>query len=193
MPRLCSGRQVLAGSARNRPRPRRPGCGGQLPSLRGRLHVSNYLRKPRGGPADSPSVDFKYRFSFCCAREGCRKRLTPPSVRFLGPKVYFGAIIVLVTALRQGPTPWGMRVLKQEFGADRRTISRWQKFWQEIFVRTRFWTTAKARFLPPADEKSLPLSIVDRVEGSEFEEKVRGILRFLAPTTIRGGLVLHAL
>jgi hypothetical protein len=27
------------------------------------------------------------RFSFCCAVGGCRKRTTPPSLRFLGRKV----------------------------------------------------------------------------------------------------------
>jgi hypothetical protein len=27
------------------------------------------------------------RYSFCCAVDGCRSRATPPSLRFLGPKV----------------------------------------------------------------------------------------------------------
>ncbi len=35
----------------------------------------------------------------------CRKRVTPPSVRFLGRKVYLHAVIILVAALRQGATP----------------------------------------------------------------------------------------
>jgi hypothetical protein len=34
------------------------------------------------------------RFSFCCAVDGCRSRATPPSLRFLGPKVYIAAIVV---------------------------------------------------------------------------------------------------
>jgi len=32
-----------------------------------------------------------WRFSFCCARDGCRTRKTPPSFRFLGRKVYLAA------------------------------------------------------------------------------------------------------
>jgi hypothetical protein len=32
-----------------------------------------------------------------------------------------------------------MRELSTLFGADRRTIARWQVFWQEHFPQTRFW------------------------------------------------------
>jgi hypothetical protein len=61
----------LADSARQKARP----CGG-------RLHCANFPRKPRGGGDDLPE-QYGYRLSFCCDREGCRKRVTPPSVRFL--------------------------------------------------------------------------------------------------------------
>ena len=57
-------------------------------------------------PISSPK-DYGYRLSFCCDRDGCRKRATPPSVRFLGRKVYLGAVVVLVAAMRQGPRPDG--------------------------------------------------------------------------------------
>ncbi len=63
-------------------------CGGRLDSAR-------YRRKPRGGPAGL-SASYEQRLSFCCAAEGCRKRTTPPSVRFLGRKVYLGAVVVHV-------------------------------------------------------------------------------------------------
>lgn len=49
----------------------------------GVLHRADYPRKPRGGPSDL-GPDYGRRLSLCCAREGCRKRTTPPSVRFLG-------------------------------------------------------------------------------------------------------------
>src|SRR5579862_4247721 len=55
----------------------------------GNLHRANYDRKPRGGP------QWDWRFSFCCAKEDCRRRRTPPSVRFLGRKVYAGLVVVL--------------------------------------------------------------------------------------------------
>ena len=66
---------------------RQQGC-----SCGGRLHCANYPRAPRGGPDHLPE-EYRCRFSFCCDRDGCRKRMTPPSVRFLGRKVYLSAKI----------------------------------------------------------------------------------------------------
>ena len=63
----------------------------------GALHVADYERKPRGALALLPA-GYGSRFSFCCAREGCRHRATPPSIRYLGRKVYLGVVVVLVTA-----------------------------------------------------------------------------------------------
>ncbi len=96
---------------------RRSGC-----PCGGRLHCANYLRNPRGGP-DHLAKECCYRLSFCCGRDGCRKRVTPPSTRFLGPKVYLAAVILLAAANRQGPSPRAMRELSKLFGADRRTIA----------------------------------------------------------------------
>lgn len=61
------------------------------------MHRADYDRKPRGGPEH-----WSERHSFCCDQDGCRRRHTPPSVRFLGRKVYVGFVVVLKTALHQG-------------------------------------------------------------------------------------------
>jgi len=122
----------------------------------GRLHRANYPRNPRGGPDDLPG-QYRYRFSFCCDREGCRKRVTPPSVRFLGPKVYLSAVVILVAAMRQGPSPRRVRELSNRFGADRRTIVRWQIFWKEHFPRTPFWKVARGHLVPVVEIVALPL------------------------------------
>ena len=58
----------------------------------GNLHQSHYPRKPRGVPKGTHS-DYPIRFSYCCGQEGCRKRFTPPSMRFLSRKVYSSVII----------------------------------------------------------------------------------------------------
>ena len=108
---------------------RRAGC-----SCGGRLHRAKYPRKPRGGCADLPE-SCGCRLSFCCERDGCRKRVTPPSVRFLGRKVYLGAVVVLVAAMRHGPSPRRVRELSQLFGADRHTIARWSIFCGPEFFR----------------------------------------------------------
>ena len=64
----------------------------------GMLHSARYPRKPRGG-LDDLGPDYATRLSFCCAVDGCRRRTTPPSVRYLGRRVYLGAVVVLVTAM----------------------------------------------------------------------------------------------
>jgi len=57
------------------------------------LHSARYRRKPRGRPAGL-GEEHDWRFSFCCARDGCRTRTTPPSLRFLGRKVYLAATAI---------------------------------------------------------------------------------------------------
>lgn len=154
-------------------------------SCGGRLHQANFPRKPRG--ADDLPDGYACRFSFCCARDGCRKRVTPPSVRFLGRKVYLFAVVVLVSAMRQGPSPRRVRALTGLFGADRRTIARWQVFWREHVPQTPFWKIARAR-LPAMT--SLPHDLLDAFLGRD--NPCRGweqLLRFLSPITIRHGLL----
>ena len=154
----------------------------------GRLHCANYLRKPRGTPAQLPEPQ-RLRLSFCCDREGCRKRATPPSVRFLGRTVYLGAIVILISAMRQGPTPRRARELSQRFGADERTIARWQTFWREHFPQTPFWKLARAGFLTLGPIQSLPYSLVDAfLRRHPPSEGWALLLRFLAPITVPGGL-----
>jgi len=159
-------------------------------SCGGVLHRADFLRKPRGGPPDLPR-EYCYRFSFCCNREGCRKRVTPPSVRFLGRKVYLHAVIILVAAMRQGATPRRVRLLSELFGADRRTIARWQVFWREQFPQTAFWKVARGRLLPLVDAASLPLDLLRRYLHGHDSDPTPGwkrLLLFLSPITITGGL-----
>ena len=162
---------------------RKNGC-----SCGGRLHCANYLRKPRGTSVQIPEPQL-IRLSFCCDRDGCRKRTTPPSLRFLGRKVYLGAVIIVISAMRQGPTPRRVRDLSEQFNVDPRTIARWQTFWREYFPQTHFWKIARARLVPAVEIVSLPYSLVDAFLSRHL--RFRGwtkLLRFLAPITITGGL-----
>jgi hypothetical protein len=158
-------------------------------SCGGRLHSAKYPRKPRG--SDDPPEEYGRRLSFCCERDGCRKRATPPSVRFLGRKVYLAAVVVLVAAMRQGPSPRRVRELSELFGADRQTIARWQVFWQEHFPQTQFWKVARGRLPPGAAMISLPRSLLDVFLGQDQSNERWGrLLRFLSPITITGGLAI---
>ncbi len=154
----------------------------------GRLHSANYPRKPRGTSIQFPEPE-RVRLSFCCDRDGCRKRVTPPSVRFLGPKVYLGAVVVLIGAMRQGPSPRRLCELSRLFGADRRTIARWQVFWRDHFPQTPFWKVARARLAPVVDAATLPLALLTAfLSRCADDEDWARLLRFLAPITIAGGL-----
>ena len=155
----------------------------------GRLHSAKYPRKPRG--ADNLPEEYGRRLSFCCERDGCRKRATTPSVRFLGRKVYLHAVVILVAAMRQGPSPRRVRELSQLFGADRRTIARWQVFWREHFPRTPFWKTERGRLTPGVALGVLPASLLDVfLRADDSRDSWGRLLRFLAPITITGALAI---
>ena len=154
----------------------------------GRLHRANYPRKPDGGPRDLP-VEYRYRLSFCCERDGCRKRVTPPSVRFLGRKVYLGAVVILVSAMRQGPTPRRVRELTELFTVSRRTIYRWRDFWNEHFPKTTFWKIARARLVPVFEIVEFPRSLWRAfVRSGDDRAGWEQLLRFLSPITTTKGL-----
>jgi len=154
----------------------------------GRLHSANYQRKPRGTPSQLPEPQ-RLRLSFCCDRDGCRKRATPRSVRFLGRKVYLAAIVIVVSAMRQGPTPRRVRELSKRFGADESTITRWQTFWREHFPQTPFWKVARAGFVTLGEIVSLPYSLVDTfLRRHPPCDGWTLLLRFLSPITAPGGL-----
>jgi len=151
----------------------------------GRLHRARYRRKPRGGPANPDGGDV-FRDSFCCEREGCRKRKTPPSVRFLGRRVYLGAVVVLATAGQSGLSRRHVAALRERLGVCERTLRRWCAWWRDTFPRTPFWRTARARFVPPVDLAALPDSLIERFSGDDPSERVTRVLRFLAPLSAGG-------
>ena len=146
----------------------------------GALHRADYDRKPRGGP------QWDWRYSFCCAKEDCRRRRTPPSVRFLGRKVYAGLVVVLLSTMLHGLNAERVRRIRQllntEDRIDRRTLERWRQWWLDTFVRCSFWKEARARFMPSVCEKTLPNSLCTRFKIQERDRLV-ALLKFLAPIT----------
>ena len=162
-------------------------CG--CPRCGGVLHSARYPRKPRGFAGLPP--DYNRRLSFCCARAGCRTRATPPSLRFLGRKVYLGAVVVLVSALRCGVTPARMRYLEERVGVSRRTVMRWRKWWCEELIATPFWRAACSRLMPPVEHADLPASLLERFMGDALERLISA-LRFIAPITTESA-TMHAI
>ena len=156
---------------------RRGGC---VECQAGRLHRSDYRRKPRGGPEGAQEEP--WRDSFCCDQDGCRKRHTPPSVRFLGRKVYWGVIVVLMSAMQHGLKPTRVEVLRERLGLDRRTLEHWRTWWLGTFVPSPFWKEARARFMPLLCEKTLPWSLCGAFRIKRLD-RLLDLLRFLRPIT----------
>jgi hypothetical protein len=124
--------------------------------------------------------EYDWRFSYACATRTCRKRHTPPSTRFLGRRVYLGAVVVLATVLQQGVTPWRAGQVRELLGVSTRTLARWRTWWMEAFTESAFWKAAKAAFSPAVDEAEAPSSLLARFAGDE-RERLAGLLRLLAP------------
>jgi hypothetical protein len=143
-----------------------PHCGGAL-------DCAHYPRKPRGELGEAADL-YARRQSFCCRREGCRKRATPPSLRFLGRKVYVAVVVVVASALaRAGCVAPGVPA---------RTVRRWIAWWQTVFALSAFWTEARAFFATPVEVTALPGSLWARF-GEDRSQALEKLLRFLAPIT----------
>jgi hypothetical protein len=153
---------------------------GGCPLCGGALHSARYKRKPRGGP-EGLGEEYRVRQSFCCAVEGCRRRVTPPSLLFLGRKVFFGVWVLLLPVLRQGPTPQRLSRLEEVFGVSRRTLLRWRRWWRQGVARSRFWQARCGDWSTPVAPETLPGSLVAGFSHlATAGERVLAVLRWLA-------------
>jgi hypothetical protein len=152
-----------------------PYCGGPL-------HQSNYSRKPRGGPTTIPE-EVLMRESLCCGREGCRKRTLPPSCLFMGRRVYWGCVILVVMALRQKrPGGASARRLQTIFAISRSTLARWFAYFKEEFPRSAKWQSLRGRVISWVEDDRLPASLLECFlsEAQTAEGGLVGCLCFLS-------------
>ena len=72
-------------------------------------------------------------------------------------------MVILISAMRQGPTPRRVHELSTLFGVDRATIARWQAFWRDYIPQTPFWKLARGRVVPVVEaERTLLERLVPR-------------------------------
>lgn len=153
----------------------------------GPLHQGNYERKPRGGHIAEAGEAFRLRHSLCCGREGCRKRALPPSLRFLGRRVYLEAVVLLASALAMGLET--LRMAREVTGVPTRTLRRWHAWWTEAFPSSAVWTQLRARFVPPPPaESDLPRPLLERAQtvlaaGASVSEVLLLAARWLSSVT----------
>lgn len=144
---------------------------------------ADFWRKPRGDPrAEGGQVAIR-RVSFCCRADGCRRRATPPQLRFLGRRSYLAVVVVLAACLLNGPNPARIATVARLVGAARTTVRRWVGWWRETFTKSPVWQERRARLRCPVDEEALPASLL-----GVFNESVReppaaliNLLRFITP------------
>lgn len=146
----------------------------------GPLHRGDYPRKPRGGQFAVAAESFARRFSLCCGREGCRHRATPPSVRFLGRRVYVGAVVIVASAIAL--TTMAARALVQATGVPARTTRRWLRWWQGPFTTTSPFVDLSARLVPAPERRRLPTALLERL-AVDSSPAVTKLLGWLAPIT----------
>lgn len=161
----------------------------------GPLHQSNYERKPRGGMFAVAGEAFSLRHSLCCGREGCRKRTLPPSLRFLGRRVYLEGVVLLASMVLQ--VSLTLRGARERTGVPGWTLRRWGSWWSESFPTSGLWKQLRANFAaPPPDESQLPGSLWQRLselrasgESAATTESICEIAaRLLAPATTQSVL-----
>ncbi|MCW8141269.1 MAG: hypothetical protein KIT58_20395 [Planctomycetota bacterium] len=162
------------------------GCG----HCQGPLYQANYERKPRGGLVAAAGEAFRLRHSLCCGREGCRKRATPPSLRFLGRRVYLEAVVLLASVVTQ--LTFALREARARTGVPGRTLRRWTAWWTKSFPGSSTWLSLRAWFRPPPpDESALPESLLAHLRVDLANDQSTSTLsdrcvlaaRLLAPMT----------
>ena len=159
-------------------RVRAAGC----PHRGGRLDRADYARKPRGADIAPAAEAWSKRLSLCCAREGCRRRTTPPSLRFLGRRVYV-EVVVLVACVAAAMGALAQPATKPS--VPRRTVRRWLSWWRTAFVASALWRELRARFAEPPDEGRLPASLL---AGLAPGDCLLSAARLLSPLTTRSVL-----
>lgn len=153
---------------------RQSGC----PICGSALHYANYDRKPRGGPDNLP-CNYSICFSLCCGKEGCRKRVKPPSTRFWDRRVYWSIAIFVIMALRQNrPGSYSTYRLARLFNICSDTIRRWISYFRDVFPQSARWQTIRGRITARVKNKDLPGALIAYFTGHSGSEE-NGILECL--------------
>ena len=145
------------------------------------LHAAPYPRKPRGVNAVELGKHYQSRLSFCCQRDGCRKRCTPPSVRFMGRKVYLSVIVTLICALEQVLTPQRRARLVDELDLWPQSFARWQRWWRVQIPATPHWQALCARLTPSSEIAVLPDVLLGQLYGDDLSCRIIRFSQLMMP------------
>ena len=147
----------------------------------GSLHTGDYPRKPHG--LTSQFIDiYAERLSFCCAK--CKKRNTPPSVRFFGRYWYVAPVLLLISALTRPLNDKLIDKIYHYFGINvfKSTIKRWRQWWNSVFASSTFWRQSKGIMPSTIANITLPIPrILMRLYGDVTEDSLLETLKLISP------------
>ena len=155
---------------------RQKGC-----SCGGALHQADYPRSPLGLPSALRSA-YEERFSFCC--DTCRRRTTPPSVRFFGRRWYPAPLLLLISGLMTSINDHRLTQIKRHFGItiSESTWKRWRRWWRDTFVETAFWKQARSLIPQPKRSRSMARRMLGSFHGP-IDNQIILFLKFISPIT----------
>jgi hypothetical protein len=85
-------------------------------------------------------------------------------VLFWGRRVYWGVVLIVVTALRQQRAEgFSARKIFELFGVTRSTLLRWSSYFRKIFPQSKIWQLLRSRWMPPVTAESIPLAVLERL------------------------------
>lgn len=153
----------------------------------GRLDVANFPRKVRGlDPASEAAGGYDVRLSLCCAREGCRRRATPPSVRFFGRRI-FASVVFMLVAFGTGGSSVDSALPTSPPPPSWETRKRWAWWWAERFVLEPWFVVLASRMATPVDLRCPAKDLLSRFDGG-IVDRIVNVLGLLAPMTTRSVL-----
>ena len=114
---------------------------------KGVLHWACWRRKIRCPGSIPVPPGFEIQFSLCCSAEGCRRRVTPRSIRFAGRSPNLAAVVILAKIFTCGPSSKRIAEVQELLEVDERTIRRWQARWRCAEISSPWWQEIAGYFL----------------------------------------------
>lgn len=151
-----------------------PHCGGEL-------HQANYPRIGFGIHRQLAGF-YALRLSFCCAQ--CRRRTTPPSIRFFGQRRFISTAFILLCALRLSPSDKHQEQLVRRLGLtfSLSTWKRWRAWWKQQFLQTHFWIAAKSHLVLISTQPPLPKALLRHFSGKHsLQQRLILLLQWISP------------
>lgn len=150
------------------------------PFCSGPLHQAHYPRTPFGLPAELRHY-YAQRFSLCCGH--CRRRTTPQSVRFLGPRRFVAFVMVLFSAQQSSPTEQRLERLFKRFNlqCSLTTWKRWRKWWKEQFPVSSLWLEVRGVFVQQDAISLYPRDVLKQFRGRRLLQ----FLQLIAPLSVQ--------